>query len=762
MIGEVKSQSLYVDDFRISEKEKQEERYIRESANYWISSLYRRDPKYKTYRNYYNGVRDDTEFEHITDNYGIGTPSSLGFTPIIKPRIDSLLSQLEMETFNYSVGCTDEQTIETIRNDKEQKRLSEIRAAVTDFSQNAKRLVDQVKEDQNGPSRMFASKVKKINSKYGESYIDDFVSAAMNVLKYFEGNSKIDARQKLKQMLLDLLVTGECYYRVYVDTVGSDPIFEVIKPENIFFNKNTNSQYIDSADAVVHREYMTRTSIMKKYGKFMTEEQKRNIFGNSVAGYSGHSIRTGLDMDDVYYNDDAYGQKSLSLADAIEVFHVEWLAVNEVDIDEEELESMKQTEGTLGKLNKQYRVDRYEVVRIAGRNYVNGGKSMHISRSADNPYECAFTYDGVLYNDRNGTPYSMVGALKDLQDAYDLIIFHRDNLVANSGVSGDRVNMAAIPKVLGDDFMERLFKFIALKKNGVELYNPTEPGASLFSHYGNFDNSVSGTSITAINAILTMIQEQADIIAGTNPQMMGQIAERDAVSNVRMGIQRSLMRNQDLFEVFRTAHNRLLNNYISAAQISYKNGKKGSYIMGPKSYTFEIIPDTFCYSDFAITINYSSKDEARLERLQAIAKEYAAAGVLDPSTITQAVMSDSANEVNKIINQGYRKNKEEMDKLGQASATIDQLNAKLKEYETQLGKVQAEVEKLQKQDMSLKEREIAIKEKVAEYTESLKREQNSITGEHYERQDRAKEATVELERQQLMSEGPKKEVNNRV
>ena len=34
--------------------------------------------------NYYHCTRDEEQFRHIEDNYGIGTPTSVGFTPLIK------------------------------------------------------------------------------------------------------------------------------------------------------------------------------------------------------------------------------------------------------------------------------------------------------------------------------------------------------------------------------------------------------------------------------------------------------------------------------------------------------------------------------------------------------------------------------------------------------------------------------------------------------------------------------------------------------
>jgi hypothetical protein len=50
--------------------------------------------------------------------------------------------------------------------------------------------------------------------------------------------------------------------------------------------------------------------------------------------------------------------------------------------------------------------------------------------------------------------------------------------------------------------MTRLTKWVTLRKQGLELVDPTEDGANLFQHYGDFNASIQGDAINAVNAIL--------------------------------------------------------------------------------------------------------------------------------------------------------------------------------------------------------------------------------------------------------------------
>jgi hypothetical protein len=61
--------------------------------------------------------------------------------------------------------------------------------------------------------------------------------------------------------------------------------------------------------------------------------------------------------------------------------------------------------------------------------------------------------------------------------------------------------------------MTRLTKWVTLRKQGLELVDPTEDGANLFQHYGDFNASIQG-AINAVNAILESLAVQADIVSG--------------------------------------------------------------------------------------------------------------------------------------------------------------------------------------------------------------------------------------------------------
>jgi len=753
---------IYYEDMYITESQKAELDYLKGNIDHWVASLVQSKAYMKTYRDYYNGVRDNKDFEYLTENFGIGTPSNLKFTNIIKPRVDSIVAQIESDSYTYTVTATDDKTIDLIQEEKKQKKIDEIMNELQKFSQAMDQAIKENKEPI--PYSELKASLDKVKVRYNSNFISDFEIAAQKVCSYFEKSNVMELRRKLATLVHDLAVTGECYYRVYFDRLGSDPIFEVIKPENFFHNKNTNTPFLEGTDAVVHREYMTHKQVAAKYGKFMTKEQMKELFGGRYMTRTARSLNSGLDLE-LYYGeeDPMLGQKYFNSAYTVEVMHVEWLATNEVTIDEEEMHRLTQIgKGHNYKIGEKVRrLDRYEGTRIGGTVYVNAGKTEYVPRSANDPYSCGFSYGGLLNNDRGGKPYSIVGALKDLQDVYDLTMFYRDNIIANSGVKGSRINIAGIPKVLGQDFMTRLFKFIALKKTGFELIDPTEQGAQLFNHYGEFDNSPDGNSLQAINLILQQIEHQADIIAGTNPQMLGNIEERDAVQNVKQGIKQSLMINHTLFEMFRANQNRIMSDLIRVAQITYREGRRLSYISGSTSYTFEILPEKFSFTDYAISISYASKDAVKVEQLRTLGKELVSAGVLDPDVITKIMLSDSIAEITRIVDTGWAKKKEENNQIAQAQQQIQQYEQQLKEMESQLNNISQQLEAAKTNNTQAKLEEVKAKHEAEMKKLELEKQKLQNTKDYNDKQIELKKETVQLEREQLyLGVGNAKEIKN--
>jgi hypothetical protein len=750
--------TAYYEDVHLSEKDKSSKEYLQASMNHWVSSLVHDKSYMKTYRDYYNGVRNNKDFEYLTDNYGIGTPTALKFTNIIKPRVDSLVSQITDDNFTYTVSCTDDKTLDLIQEEKKNKKLKEINEALDSFSNSILSSKKSITQSD------YRSNLARITKKYETNYLSDFEVAAQKVCSYFERSNELGIRQKLITLATDLIVVGECYWRVYFTKYGSDPKLEIIKPENFFHNKSTNTPFLDTTDAVVRREYLTHKEVVRKFGKFLSKDDLTEMFGDRYMTMSSRNLNSGLDLE-LYYGEDnpQLQDRHYSTAYTVETLHIEWKVTNESDLDDEERASYQTIDSGFNNEPKSTsrREDLYEGTRIGGKWFVNCGKVENTPRSSNDPEAVEFTYGGICNNDRAGKPFSIVGSLKDIQDTYDLIIFYRDNLVANSGVSGDRINLAGIPKALGNNFMDRLFKFIALKKNGVELIDPTEPGAQLFQHYGSFNNTLDGRAVDSIESLLRFIEHQADIAAGTTQQMLGQIAEREAIGNVKIGLHQSLLINQVLFGLFRSAHTNVMSKLLKSSQVSYQEGKKISYVAGTESYVFGILPEKFSYTDYALSIGYASKDTQKLLELKALAKELVSNQMVDPDVITKIMLSDSITEIQRLITQNWLEKKEESMGLSKANSIIEQMEDQIKQLEGELTNAKQQLEASTGGDKGLKIKELELKQFEIERKLEIEGKKVKDANDYQDKKIDLDKERVQLEREQLyLGTGPEREVRN--
>lgn len=778
-----------IEDIYVSEKDKNSFEYLQKMGDYLISQLVFEKKRIKTARNLYEGRRDPEEFKYLENTFGIETPISVKMTPLIKTRIDVLVGILLDETFTYKVTINDKASLDLVKEQKIKLKLERIKARYTEELNNN---IDKVEKGEDPNQKAVDDKfLTSVDKLINEKFVSTFEIAASALIKFFSQDSTVDLKQKIKQYFMDLLITGEAYYRTYIPSLGADPILEICKPENIFYSKNTSHQFLSSGNepnvnGVVHRFYLKRSEILQRYGHLMTEDDKKNIFG-SAPSQSGHNlVNSSRELDYIYANDnetfrEVHNQYNNANFDSLPVYHVEWLANNEVALTDEEKENLQTVEdskvatdtyrkrygkeaGVSTPKDKGYRLDRYEIIRIGeGLVYLDCGKSKYAPRSNGQPFKTTLSYNGGAYNDRNGQPYSLALSLKDLQDAYDVVHFFRDNLIANSGVDGSRINLAAIPKVLGGDLMERLFKFIALRKQGVEIIDPTEPGAQMFQHYGDFRASVSGDAVGALQIVIESIERQADIVTGVNRYMYQAAEQRDAVSNVRVGVKQTSLITKDMFELVYTAQKYALEDLINQAKITYKKGKKGSYIVGERSVVFDVIPDDFCFTDFNIHIVNSSRENLKLEKLNALAPQLVGKNSIGDDVLLKMTLLDSPSEVFELINTSMEERKAENNQLMQLSQNLDQMGQQLKAYEKEITKLQEEKKALEKLHLDVKSRELDIKEKNNDEQNKIMKEKVEVQRKLNEAEAKKDQAIVQLEREQLYAENVSsnaKEVRN--
>lgn len=141
---------------------------------------------------------------------------------------------------------------------------------------------------------------------------------------------------------------------------------------------------------------------------------------------------------------------------------------------------------------------------------------------------------------------------------YDLLCFYENNLIANSGSRGDWIDVTLLPTFLGNDTPERLQKWIAYKKQGTALLDSSQEGmqqtTTLNTIFNGFDDTVRAESIQAINIAKQAIQQQVSMVTGVLPEALAQYEQRDAVSNVQLGVKTTMLLTKQIFKAMDTVY----------------------------------------------------------------------------------------------------------------------------------------------------------------------------------------------------------------
>ena len=213
--------------------------------------------------NYYNGIRDADQFRYLEEVYGTNTPTTLHFTPLIKKHIDAIIGEYLGTPIVPKIFCKDNDTISNIDREKQLKVASELQKYLIGHLNNS--ILNFI----NGKSLMsdglVQEQLKRIVEDINNSFVSEYEIAAQNVIEYIMQSRETDIMTVLRDLLLDLLITGYAFYKVE-PTVGNNNIkVRALSPLNTFIDRNFESPYIKNSYRAVVRNWMTKTQILNKY-----------------------------------------------------------------------------------------------------------------------------------------------------------------------------------------------------------------------------------------------------------------------------------------------------------------------------------------------------------------------------------------------------------------------------------------------------------------------------------------------------------------
>lgn len=723
----------------LTEKEKQREDYLIDRVDKIISELvYEKDDLVTAYE-YYNGIRSDTQFAYLKTVYGVGTPTKVEFTPLVRIHVDSLVGEYLGFKIKPHITCKDKETLNQIERDKQLNVLeSQIKLLRQQLSENVLGFLQGLTENE---IKDIASeeRLAKLIDDTKRDYVSEFEIAAHHVLKHVLRSKTISLKDKLRLLFLDLLVVGQAFYKVSIDRPGETPTLEVLDPFNTFIESKPNTILKKEGSRAVVRKWLTKTEIVSKYGRYMTDPDIKSL-DNLMDSYTDNSniyyIRSSTSglIDNLAVTSTGFNyERGIQNLDLFPVYEVEWITTTKVIINGE----------------KDYRLDRHEAVRIGDTIYIDKGEPELVYRSKEKPLTCYLSVNGISYSDRGvNKPYSLVLSTKHLQDKYDLLHFYRDTLIANSGTKGSYLDVATLPAFLGETEQERVLKAIAYKKNGIALMDSSQDGEIVNTLVNGYDETVSAQAVQAIQLAINATEATCSNITGIFRERLGNIEQRDAVSNVEVGIKQSAVITKQYYSSMDKITNEILSDMLNASKISYKDGEVGNIILGDKMKEMFILnPEKFCHTDYDVYIDDTGEIAMDIENIKAVTTELIKAGAIDIDVLLEAMSSHSLTELKENVGRSYNKRKEENDQLQQASQQIDQLNKTMKDMQEQNNQLQRKNEELVNKNLEIKEKELELNYQLA-------KDKNRIAEQYNKGRLENEEDRTELEKLQMFDNNP--------
>ena len=636
--------------------------------------------------NYYNGKRDQEQFKYLEENFGIGSPTSVEFTPLLKKHVDALVGEYLGTPILPKISCKDSATISNMLRDKQLETTSEVVKYLKEHLNNS---LLQIIQGKDIVDKSIKQKLDEIVQDIDQSFISQYEIAAQNILQYIMQSRETDLITKLRQLLLDLLITGYTFFRVKSSISGTNIEIEVLNPLDTFIDRNPESPYVKHSYRAVIRHWMTKSQILAKYGhklkKSDVDSIKKLWEANEGANryqsiYASNCIIT--------RNTEPYYEGH----QLIPVYDVEWI---ETDSD--------------------FVMQRYNVIRIGEEIYVINGKDENVIRSHDNPNYCELSINGVYFLNRSKQPYSLILKCIPLQDRYDLLIYYRDNLIANSGTSGSIMDMSLLPTNLGVTWPERVQKWLAYKKQGIQWIDTTQEGrndngnAPINTIFNGFDDTLKAQAVQAIELAIQSVEQTTSSITGVFRERLNGIEQRDAVTNIKQGVTNSFIVTKHYFQQMDLIACEILLAALNQAKITYKNGLTGTIILGDKyQKIFTALPEHFTITDYDVHITASTEVMEDLLNIKSIIPEFVKSQALAPDIIFEAMTTKSLTDLKYKVQKAMKKQKEENNQINQLQQQLEQASQELQKLQQELQKSQNKIQQLDQSKLQLEQEKIKL------------------------------------------------------
>ena len=667
----------------------------------------------QTYYDLYNSIYNEKDLKYVTNPFKQqdGFPAMAQDYNIIKPKIDLLLGEETKRPFNFRVVRTSDIATSEMQDKAKQMLIDYIQATI--MSRLGPEEQDRYQEALQSGEVMPPEQIQKYMSK---DYKDIAEITAYHSLNYLK--NKLNITHEFYKGWKDALVGGEEIY--YVGIVNGEPHLERINP--IYFDYDTDTsdlEFIHEAQWCCYEMIMSVTEVYDRLYDKMSEKQLNDLLDmmddSSKGGITPEVRKTSLDYPHIKtHSINGFAANPFEESNNVHVWHCCWKSLKKIGFVTiinpetgmpEDYQVDETYKVTGNEINVEWRwiIEVWEGYRIGEDLYVGIEPLEYQHVSADNPNSQRLPYTGVIYNNTNSRPRSLVSMMKPLQYMYIVLWYRLELAMARDKGKVVTMDITQIPKSMNIDVAKWMHYLSAL---GVNFVNPYEEGWDIPGREGGKPsqfNQISALDLTMANTIdqyinlMDKIESMLSEISGVSKQREGSIASNELVGNV----ERSVVQSAHITEPWFWTHNQVKKECITmlldTAKYAWKDNKTCiQYVLDDATRTFLTLSDDFFYEDYDIFVEDTTKNQQQIEALRNLMQPAMqnGASLLD---IAEIITMDNVTMIKNKLEEIEQKRMEQQQQMEQAQAEREQqlvqMQNEVKEEELMLKEAELDLEK---------------------------------------------------------------------
>lgn len=672
-----------------------------------------REEEMQTYYDLYNSIYNEKDLKYVTNPFkqDDGFPATAQDYNIIKPKIDLLLGEETKRPFNFRVVRTSDIATSDLQDKAKQLLIDYVQASI--MSKLGPEEQARYQEALQSGEIMTPEQIQKYLTK---DYKDIAEIAAQHSLNYLK--QKLNVTHEFFKGWKDALIAGEEIY--YVGVINGEPYVERVNPLSFSYEQSADLEFIHEASWCCRKMNMSATEIYDRFYDKMSEKQLNELLDmmddGTRGGLNPQIRKTSLDYPHIKTRTiNGFSSNPFQNADNINVWHCCWKSFKKIGFVtiinpetgvEEEFEVDESYKVTGREVNVEWTwiIEVWEGYRVGEDLYIGIQPVEYQHISADNPNSQKLPYTGVVYNNTNSSPRSLVSMMKPLQYMYIVIWYRLELAMARDKGKVVTMDITQIPKSMNIDVAKWMHYLGAL---GVNFVNPYEEGWDIPGREGGKPsqfNQITALDLTMANTIdqyinlMDKIESMVSEITGVTKQREGAISSNELVGNVERSVVQSAHITEPLFWVHNQVKKEVLSMLLNTAKFAWKDSDKRCihYVLDDATRAFLTLSDDFFYEDMDIFLDDSTKNQQQLEALKQLMQPAMqnGASLLD---IAEIITMDNINMIKNRLEDIEQKRMEQQQALEEQQAQREQqmiqMQNEVKEEELMIKEAEMDLEK---------------------------------------------------------------------